>query len=128
MDAELPIPDRLEAGSPGLGEASEAEIEQRAIELATADGRDAFTDADLARAAAELAGGAPDTLVPEADAPIVEELESWDEPVEQHGRHVERTELEDEASVAEQLMEDGLEEADHSQRVAAAEEANEEEG
>ena len=85
MDAELPIPDRLKAGSPGLGEASEAEIEQRAIELATADGRDAFTDADLARAAAELAGGAPDTLVPEADAPIVEELESWDEPVELHG-------------------------------------------
>ena len=57
----------------------------------------------------------------------MEELESWDEPVDQHGRQVDRTELEDEASVAEQLMEDGLEEADHSQRVAAAEEANEEE-
>src|SRR5688572_15284468 len=127
MDPEVPIPDRLKAGTPGLGEASEAEIEQRAIELATADGRDAFTDADLARAAAELAGGAPDTLVPEADAAVVEELEAWDEPVDQHGRQAERIELEDESSVVEQLMEDGLDEADHSQRVAAAEEANEKE-
>jgi hypothetical protein len=126
MDADLPIPDRLKAGAPGLGAPSEAEIEQRAIELATADGRDAFTDVDLARAAAELGGGEPGVLAPEADEPVVEKLESWDEPVDQHGHQMERTGLDDEAMVSEQLMEDGLEEADHNQRVAAAEEANEE--
>jgi hypothetical protein len=123
MDA--PIPSRLKAGTPGLGEASEAEIEQRAIELAAVDGRNAFSDADLAKAAIELGGGIPDTLAPEIDAPIVEEIATWDEPAEQRGGEVKPFQLDDETSVAQQLVEDGLEEADHSRRVAAAEQTGE---
>lgn len=124
MTPDPSIPDRLKAGSPGLGSPDSNEIERRAIELAMIDGRHSFTDADLAQAAAELSGGTPDSLSPESDAPIVEELETWDEPVNEHGRKVEETELEDEAAVDEELIADGLDEADHSQRVAAADAAD----
>lgn len=125
MSPDPSIPDRLKAGSPGLGAPDSNEIERRAVELAMIDGRQSFTDADLAQAAAELAGGTADNLSPEADAPIVEDLETWDEPVEQHGRQVEETALEDEAAIDEELIADGLDDADHSQRVAAAEESEE---
>lgn len=123
MSAEDSIPTRLKAGLPGLGEASETDIQRRAEELARSDGRDSFTDADLTRAAAELSGAnsAPDA--PEATDVALGEMTTWDDPVDQAGHQVSAVPLEDEVSAAELLVQDGLEEADHSTRNAAAEEA-----
>jgi len=115
-----PIPTRLRAATPGLGQPSETEIERRAIELAQSDGRDAFTDADLAQAAAELSGGDATSGAPAADASL-EQVTSWDEPAAATGRRIDTMGLEDESSVAEQLIRDGLEEADHDLRVEAEE-------
>ncbi len=120
MNPDPALPVRLKAASPELGQASQAEIERRATELALSDGRDAFTDADLARAAEELAGGSTPTVAPEAD-PATEEITAWDEPPAQSGHRVPTVPLEDETSVAEQLVQDGIEEAEHDVRVAAAE-------
>jgi hypothetical protein len=126
MKPELPIPDRLKAGSPGLGEAASTDIERRAIELAIIDGRDAFTDTDLRRAAAELGGGPAEPIAPEVDEPVIEKVSEWDEPVDQSGALVERAALDDEVSLPEQLIQEGIDEADHDRRVAAAEEVEEE--
>jgi len=123
MNSDHPLPDRLKAASPGLGEASGTDIERRATELAQIDGRDAFTDADLARAAEELGGSGPAALAPEVLTPEIAELTAWDDPVGQDGHHREKVPLEDENSVAERLVQDGLAEADHDRRVTAAEEA-----
>jgi hypothetical protein len=123
MNPDTPLPDRLRAGSPGLGEASGTEAELRASELARIDGRTTFTEADLARAAAELAGPANQALPPEAVIPAIDELTAWDDPVGQEGHRAARVPFEDESTVAERLIQDGIEQADHDRRVSAADES-----
>ena len=113
MESESPLPNRLKAGSPGLGEAASADIERRAIELAMMDGRDAFNDADLARAAADLAGGHGKPELP-------------DEPINEDGHKIEPIPLEDDAEIEEQLIQDGVDEADHDRRASAAEDEEKE--
>ena len=120
MNPDPILPVRLKAGTPGVGHASQADIEQRAAELALSDGRAAFTDADLAKADAELAGGALTPAAPEAD-PAIERLTAWDDSPQQTGQRVEPSPLEDEATVAERLIREGIEQADHDLRVTSAE-------
>ncbi len=115
------LPTRLKAGSPGLGQASQTEIESRAAELAASDGRDAFTDADLTVASVEMGGGAVMPSAPEADFAL-EQVTAWDDPPEQAGHRVERTTPEGGDNIGERLIEDGLSEADHDIRVSAADE------
>ncbi len=125
---ESPLPNRLRAGSPGLGEASSDEIETRARELALIDGRETASESDLSRATAEL-GGSPRssraTAAPEEVRADMESLTTWDEPVDAHGRHISLNSDVDEASIGSQLIQEGVNEADHDSRVAAAEAANE---
>lgn len=118
MSANTVLPTRLKAGSPGLGQASQVEIEQRAAELAVSDGRELVSDGDLATAAAELAGGGTTAEAPEADVAI-EQVTVWDEPPPQTGHLVATSVLEDESNIAQHLVADGLEEADHDIRTAA---------
>ena len=119
------LPNRLRAGSLGLGEASIDEIETRARELALIDGRTTVSDADISRATAELGGSSGAAHAAEEINPAIEGLANWDEPEGQHGQHVEPTPSEDEASIGDQLIQEGVREADHDSRVVAAEEAAE---
>jgi hypothetical protein len=125
MNADSAIPTRLKASAPGLGQASASEVEQRASELAAMDGRHETTDADLSRAAAELAGNGTtaDSLDGDADT---DEIIAPDEPAPHTGRLVVAPPLIDEDNLAEQLIEDGLAEADHDIRVAAADQSRDE--
>ena len=110
MKAHRDLPDRLKAAGTGLGEASQTEIELRAAELAQIDGRDAFTDQDLAQAAAELG--------PTSN----EGSESTrDEARGDYGKRLPRARLENESNLGEQLVDQGLVEADHDQRLASSE-------
>ena len=104
MEPDPDLPGRLKSSSAGLGEATQTDIERRAAELAQMDGRDAFTDEDLARAAAELGSQTSS----EASAGI--------DPT-----HRQRVPLENETNLGEQLIQQGMTEADHNQRVAASE-------
>lgn len=119
MNREPSLPTRLKAGRPGLGEAAQVDIEQRAAEIAQIDGRDKVTDADVGRAAAELASSAVPPAAPEEVAQGLSEVTAWDDPVDQSGHRVEGSPVETETTVAEQLVLDGIEEADHDIRVAA---------
>ena len=125
MEAPSNPPNRIEASGEGIGEISRDQIEDRAAELARMEARDEVNDADRARAAEELQGP-KDPSAPETGSPDVEEIVTWDEPVEARGEQAPRIGLEDEASVAEQLVEEGVDEADHDRRVAASEQANDE--
>ena len=119
-----PIPTRLRASTPGLGEASNAEIEQRAQELALCDGREAFSAEDLLTAQEELGGGIVSVTAPE----ILHErqdLAVWDSPVGQAGRQVRHPSVDDEVNIGEQLVQAGMAEAEHDQRVQAADAVNE---
>ncbi len=117
---EPTLPDRLKAGTPGLGEAAATDIDRRALELAHIDGRAFPTDADLDRAAAELASSAAEPpAAPETRDPKIASLTAWDAPADESGHRVGRVPLEDEGSMAERLVQDGMEEAEHDRRVAA---------
>lgn len=122
MNSDPSLPTRLKAEAPGLGHASQADIERRAAELAFSDGRGSFTDSDLALAAAELSGGTPAPAAPEVD-PSLEQVTAWDDPPMQAGHRVGAAPFEDEGTVAERLVRDGIEEADHDIRVSSAEDA-----
>lgn len=114
------LPTRLKASSPGLGYPSQIEIETRAAEIALSDGRRKFTDADIDRATAELAGGRPDPTAPEAD-PALDELPATDETTDETEPPPAPVPLAEDPNLPEILIEEGLQEADHDTRVAAEE-------
>ncbi len=81
------------------------------------DGRPAASAADLIRARDEINSPVtPDA--PEVDATTAR-LQEWDESPESSGHMVPRIPPEDEVSATELLIEEGLEEADHDQRLSA---------
>lgn len=110
MKARSSLPDRLKATSDGLGEASQTDVDRRAAELAQIDGRDVFTDEDLAKAAAEL--GATRNSG---------EAGLWDEPADDQRKRTKRGSLENDANLGDQLTQHGMADADHDQRLAASE-------
>lgn len=112
------IPTRLRASTPGLGEASETEIEQRAQELAQSDGRPVFSATDLLAARAELGGGTTPVVAPEI-AHGQQGLVIWDGPIGEAGQQVIRASEDDEVNLGEQLVQAGMAEAEHDQRVQA---------
>jgi hypothetical protein len=122
MNTNSAIPERLKASAPALGQASQGEVDQRAAELALIDGRDEMTETDIYMAAAELAGDGTTTESLDGDA-ATDALIAPDDPLPPTGRLVTQQPLNDESNLAEQLIEDGLEEADHDTRLAAAEES-----
>jgi len=103
----------------GAGVPSPEQVEERARELAVIAGRVAsdFTNADVAQARDELLRSGP----PEpADADrAVAEVTVWDEPPGSAGRQAVNRGPQDEANIAQELVEEGLEEALHDEMVEA---------
>jgi hypothetical protein len=113
-------PNRISLGADGLGEISEAQVETRASELARTEGRNSVTDADRDRARVELTNVPGEPVAPEAAEPGLEQLTSWDEAPEESGHRASRVLPENDENIAEQLVQEGLEEAEHDLRVTAA--------
>jgi len=108
---------RIQIHGRGVGEISEADIEARAREIAEADGRTRPGSRDILQAREELTNPrAP--AAPEADE-TVRPVGLWSKGASSVGRRGVHTHLEDEQSGAEQLVNEGLEEADRDQRVSA---------
>ena len=118
----------MELSGTGTGEMSAADVERRAAELARTDGRDHVTERDRIRARDELNGPVRAPLPPEAAEPEIEGLVSWDEPAGSTGRRIIQQPDADEPTIAEQLVEEGIQEADHQQRVSAVNEQDKETG
>src|SRR4051812_19183800 len=109
---EEAFPGKIAVGADGLGTVSPELLSERALEIAQADGRREANEADRAKAAAELLpNGEFVPAAPEVDDPANENLTAWDEPLEARGGEVDEMEPMDEANIAEQLVEEGLEEA-----------------
>lgn len=114
----------------GLGTVTRSMIEERAREIALIDGRSRATREDLLRARQELLRmrGIRDEI-----EDIDEDYESLDpsETPAAHGHHAPNFEPEDEEQVQFELVEQGVEEADHEQMLEghyAQEEEEEAEG
>src|SRR4030095_10363139 len=97
----------------GFGTPSPDEVEKRAREIALIDERDPdeFTDADWNQARRELHGSAV-PAPPEENAETLKLEEEWEVTPDNRGHRVPRPGVdEEEESVGEQLVTDGVEEA-----------------
>lgn len=109
----------------GFGNPDEPTLIERAAELARIEGRSGPNEKDYEQARQDLAttGSMPEP--PEAPGEL-EALTSWDTPLESSGRKVGETGPEDEANIGQQLVEEGIEEADHDLRLSTSETLNDE--
>jgi hypothetical protein len=114
----------------GFGAATPEQIEKRAREIAMIDERnpEEFTDEDWNEARRELLGNATPNP-PEEDENTSRMEEEWEVTPDDHGRRVPRPGVsENEETVGEHLVTDGVEEATHDQMLEARKEEIEQEG
>jgi hypothetical protein len=112
---------KIIAGDSGLGTVTPDMVEQRARELARMDGRTDPHDGDRERAKHEFLGPVDEARGPEVSESNVGDVVTWDEAPEASGMRAAQVLPEDDASIAETLVQEGLEEAEHDQRLTAAE-------
>jgi len=115
---------RFSQNARGLGTATREVIYQRAREIAVINGRrpDRVLNSDFAQARRELTG--EERLVPEDSAEDkVPEESRWEPNPESTGHHTPPVPAPDEQTFAEQLVEEGVQEAEHDQMLRAAKEA-----
>ena len=97
----------------GLGTVTRAMVQDRARELAMIKGHDHYTEDDWLEAKRELIGIHGDT----ADEESINALTRRDEEPGSTGHRVHHVEPSDEKVLAEQLVEEGAEEAEHDRMV-----------
>ena len=113
----------------GVGVPSPEAVEKRAREIAMIDERDPneFTDADWNQAREELMG-VEHTSAPEETEQNAKVTEEWNVVPSSTGHRAPRPGVEEDETVGEQLVTDGLEEAAHDQMLEARREELEQEG
>lgn len=110
---------RIQIHGAGIGEISEADLARRALEIARMDGRTSANSIDRDHAREELLHAGPPPA-PEADE-TVQPVRLWSEAVGSTGHQAPKVAMEDEYSAVEQLINEGLEEAERDQRLSASE-------
>jgi hypothetical protein len=98
-------------------------VQQRAREIALSDGRagNEVTSADWEQARRELLGASNSPNV-ESDIEEASSTAGWDPAPPSIGHRTDTQEVDDEETMAEQLIQEGIEEADHDERVQAGRE------
>jgi hypothetical protein len=131
MDESLQNPPgKITLHGGGLGAPSPEQVEMRAREIALIDERDPndFSDEDWNQARRELLGNVMPSP-PEESEEAARMQEEWEVTPDDRGRRVSRPGTgDDEESVGEQLVTDGVEEAIHDQMLEARREELEQEG
>lgn len=103
----------------GLGEVTAKKIEDRAVEIATTEGRAAPTPNDRDRAWAELTGITLPAVGPDDVASEDSLTRDPSDPPAHHGRQTPNFDGLDEEKATERLVTEGVEEAQHDQMLAA---------
>ena len=105
-------------GTEGIGTVTQQMVEQRAREIAQSDGRPQANDVDRTRAREELIGPTPGS----EKSPTKEEPgRDWQMPLVSTGEKAPTVRPEDDHNIPEELIEEGVEEADHDQRLSSGE-------
>jgi hypothetical protein len=128
-DQSEPPSGKISLHGSGMGVPSPEEVERRAREIALIDERDpdAFTDQDWNQARQELMGAEFNTP-PEETPDNADVTEEWNVVAGSKGHRVPRPGTEEEETLGEHLVNDGLEEAEHDQMLEARREELEQEG
>jgi hypothetical protein len=114
-------PERIEIGSAGFGEASRHTLEERARQIALSDGRTEVNDLDREEARRQITDPISERktrqdFIAEGDRPDAGVAPS------STGSRMEKVSAEDESFVAENLVREGIEEAEFDTRLRSAEE------
>lgn len=114
----------------GMGAPTPELVEKRAREIALIDERDPeqFNDGDWEQARKELLGEGTTPVGPEDAADATDGVTTWDDVPGSTGGRAPRAGLEDDGSLGEHLVSDGLEEAAHDQMLEARREELDQEG
>jgi hypothetical protein len=128
-DYSEPRPGKIEVHGNGIGAPSPEEVERRAREIAMIDERnpDEFTDTDWKQARRELMGE-ENNAPPEETSDNADMTEEWTVVASSKGHRMPRPGTDEEETVGEHLVIDGLEEAAHDQMLEARREEIEQEG
>jgi hypothetical protein len=103
-------------GSEGVGTVTPQIIEERAREIARSDGRAQPNDLDRSRAREDLTGP---TSSSEKRPTKEEPGRDWQMPLVSTGEKAPTVRPEDEENIPDKLVQEGIEEADHDQRVSS---------
>jgi hypothetical protein len=122
-------PGKISEHGNGIGAPSPEEVEKRAREIAMIDERnpDEFTEADWKQARRELMGE-ENNAPPEETLDNAELTEEWSIIASSRGHRIPRPGTEEEETVGEHCVIDGLEEAAHDQMLEARREEIQQEG
>jgi|ERR1700750_2666533 hypothetical protein len=102
-------------GSEGLGTVTREMIEERANEIARSDGREEANDLDRTRAREDLTG----SIARSTPRTVGEPDPDWYSPRGSAAERAATVRPEDEANIPEKLVHEGIEEADHDQRLTS---------
>ena len=103
-------------GSEGVGTVTPQMLEERAREIARSDGRSQPNDLDRIRAREELIGP---TSASEKPPTKEEPGRDWQMPLVSTGEKAPTLRSEDDENIPEKLVQEGVEEADHDQRLSS---------
>ena len=105
---------RIARGTGGIGAVTPLMIEERAREIACSDGRAEPNELDRSNAREELTGASSGS---EKNPTREEPGRDWQMPLVSTGQKAPTVRPEDDANIPEELIEQGIEEADHDQRL-----------
>ena len=116
MDEAQPTSGKILRGTEGMGTVTPQMIEERAREIARSDGRAQPNDLDRTRAREELTGATSDSeKLPTREEPG----RDWQMPLVSTGEKAPTVRPEDDENIPEKLVQEGVEEADHDQRLSS---------
>jgi hypothetical protein len=111
-----PTTGEISRGTEGLGTVTQKMIERRAQEIARTDGRTQPNDLDWTRAREDLTGATSSSEKP----PTQEEPgRDWQMPLVSTGEKAPTARPENDENIPEKLIQEGIEEADHDQRLSS---------
>ena len=117
MNEALPPSGKILSGTEGLGTVTSEMIEERAREIARSEGRSQPNDLDRTYAREQLTGATAESeKLPTREEPG----RDWQMPLVSTGEKAPTVRPEDDENIVEKLVEEGIEEADHDQRLSAA--------
>ncbi len=116
MDEAQATSGKILCGTAGLGTVTPQMVEERAREIGRSEGRSEPNDLDRTYAREQLTGNTSDSeKLPTREEPG----RDWQMPLVSTGQKAPTVRPEDDENIVEKLVQEGIEEADHNQRLSA---------
>ena len=127
MKITRPVSGKILSHDRGMGTPSSDTVWQRAAELARIDGRPAPNEQDWKHAFMELHGGHHEPHAPGDESELLGVITETDSVAPSLGRHVHQADVDGSENLGEELVTEGVEEAEHDSMLESRLRENQEE-